>query len=459
MAAVGSAVGLANGLLQNKIANQEFNSRQAVGNAFQGAVQPDGTVDTGAAAKAIQADPNAAYGAADALAKAAGLQGQNLSNQQSDVAQSQARMNDFYTSLGPLLANGGTPTRSQIIGTATDLLNQGRLKAKDFMAINAEVPFDNKAVPNYAQNKFGSALSASQQASPGPAVATTAGQFTPTAGQFFRGATTGGGGPVARAADGTPVPTDRQGNSVSSTGQKVPNAANQPAGLQTGPAMGTAENLKANIDAYNTDQTTAAQKLANVRNLTTALPLMEQAGTGAAGPGSPIYNQVRSFLVTAGALDPNQTNVNLPQEINKYLYKYVSTNPVADRSNEAQNLAAASSPNLSISMPAAIHLAKSAIGFDRMDAAVTKAYDNAHPNRGQAGPDYLKFKNNFYSSQLDPNAFSYDQMEPDEQRKYVKSLGPKDQAPYQNFKRSIQMAHDTQSLSAPAAQTAPNGGQ
>lgn len=452
LSSVGSAVGVANGLIQNRMMQQELASKQAVGNAFQGAVGPDGTVDTGAAARAIQANPAAAYGAADALTRAAGLQSQNLSNQGASVAQSQGRMNDFYTSLGPLLANkNAPPTRAQVMGTATDLLHQGRLLPSDFAAITSEVPLDNGAVAGYAQNKFGSTMSPGEQASPGPTVTTPQGGFTPTKGQFFRGATAGG--PTATAAEGTPVQTDRQGNAVSpTTGQKAPNAVPPPPGVQTGPAMGTSENITTNLNAYNADQQTASGRLANVRNLTTALPLMEQMGPGGAGVGSAPWNQLKSFLVTQGIVDPNTSDVNLRQEAAKYLYKYVSTNPVAARSDEAQNLAAASSPNLDLSMPAAIHLAKSAVGFDRMDSAVTKAYDLAHPGQQQAGPDYLKFKTD-YTASHDPRAFSFDLLDPTEQRKLVSSLGPKTEDNYKKFARSLKTARDTGMVAAP------NGGQ
>lgn len=451
VAGISSAVGLANGIVQNRIAQQELASRQAIGNAFQNAVGPNGQFDPNAALTGVAGDPAGAYGAPEAVQRALTARTTNLANQGAEVEQSQTRMNDFYNSLGPLLADkNNPPTRAQVIGLATDMLHQHRILPQDFSAITTELPLDNGAVAGYAQNKFGSALSASQQASAGPEVSTSAGKFTPTVGQFFRGATAGG--PTATAADGTPVQTDRQGNAVSpTTGQKAPNAV-PPPGVQTGPAMGTSENIQTNINAYNADQNLATARLSNARNLTTAIPMMEQVGAGAAGPGSQPWNQVKSFLVTQGFINPNSSDVNVRQEIAKYLYKYVSTNPVAARSDEAQNLAAASSPNLDLAMTAALHLAKSAVGFDRMDSAVTKAYDLAHPGQPQAGPDYLKFKTD-YTASHDPRAFSFDLLDPTEQRKLVGSLGGKNSSDYKKFVNSLQTAHDTGMVAAP------NGGQ
>lgn len=451
MSAVGGAVGLANGIVQNRMMQQELASKQAIGNAFQGAVGPDGTVDTGAANLTISRTPAAAYGAPDALQRSGSLRTTNLANQGADVGQSQTRMNDFYQSLGPLLTDkNNPPTRAAVMGLASDLLHQHRILPQDYTAITTEVPLDSGAVAGYAQNKFGSTLTPGEQASPGTTVNTSAGSFTPTKGQFFRAATSGG--PTATAADGTPVQTDRKGNSVSpSTGAKAPNAVGPPPGVQTGPAMGTAENIQTNLNAYNADQQLASGRLANTRNLITALPMMEQLGASGAGPGSQAWNQAKSFLVTHGVLDPNTSDVAARQEIAKYLYKYVSTNPVAARSDEAQNLAAASSPNLDLAMPAAIHLAKGAIGFDRMDSAVTKAYDLEHPGQAQAGPDYLKFKTDYYAKH-DPRAFSFDLLDPTEQRKLVSSLGSKTGDNYKKFASSLKTAHDTQMVSAPGAQ-------
>lgn len=458
VAGISSAVGLANGIVQNRIAQQELASRQAIGNAFQNAVGPNGQFDPNAALTGVAGDPAGAYGAPEAVQRALTARTTNLANQGAEVGQSQTRMNDFYQSLGPLLADKNKPpTRAQVMGTAADLLHQGRLLPADYTAITAEVPLDNGAVAGYAQNKFGSTLPPGQQMAPGPPITTSSGTRTPTLPQFFREATTGSG-PTAAAPNGTPVQTDRNGNSLLPNGHRVPNAAPPPNGVQTGPAMGTSENITTNLNAYNVDQNTGAAKLANARNLTTVIPLMEQMDDSDAGPGSRARNQVMAWLQTQGIAT---TRANVRQEAAKYLNKYTSTNPVAARSDEAQNLAAASSPNLEISLPAALHLAKSAVGFDRMDAAVPAAYDLAHPGQPQAGPDYLKFKTNYYATQPDPRAFNFDLLQPAEQRSLVQSLGPKDGPAYQNFRSSLQMAHDTKMLEAPASApaVAPNGGQ
>lgn len=446
LSSVGSAVGVANGLLQNRITQQEMRARQAVGNAFQGSVLPDGSVDTGALGSAIQGSPDAAWGAADALQKAASLRQTQLANQGQEVGQSQARVNDFYGSLGPLLANGGSPTYSQVIGLAGDLMRQGRLKPADMGALVSEIPRDGKSLADYAQNKFGSTLSPAQQASPGPIVTSAEGQTTPTVPQFFRSATSPKKGPVAHAADGSAVQTDSHGNAVQNPpASNAAAAAPNVPGMQTGPAMGTGENIKANIDEYQKDQKDAGTRLASTRNLIEALPIIRKAGPNAFGPGSRAENEVKQALISQGFMSKDDQNAPLPQILNKFFSRYIAQNPGADRSDMAQGLASLSNPNTSIGWKAALQLTQSAIGFDRMDSAAAKAYALQHPNEAVPGTQYLSFKRD-YQNDNDPKAFAFDQYEgPDERGALMGSIGAKGSDSYKKFNHSLHVARDTNS--------------
>lgn len=62
-----AAVGVLNNLMQLQQRQQELNARNAIGRATQNAITPSGDFDPSAAMSAVKSDPNAAFGAPDAV--------------------------------------------------------------------------------------------------------------------------------------------------------------------------------------------------------------------------------------------------------------------------------------------------------------------------------------------------------------------------------------------------------
>jgi hypothetical protein len=187
-----------------------------------------------------------------------------------------------------------------------------------------------------------------------------------------------------------------------------------------------------------------------MRNLQAAIPLMDQLGQSAAGPGSDAWNKAKAGLITLGIVPANATDAEIRQETNKYLHRVVQDLPSANRSDAAQSLADVSNPSLDTNLNATRKLARSALAFSRMDSALPIIYDKRHPGAA-AAPDYTSAKSKWYQSQ-DPRAYSFDTDSYEDQQKTLKEIGPpvfKDnkgkETPnpaYQKFRNSLQSAHD-----------------
>jgi hypothetical protein len=430
LGAVGGAIGIANQFTQNRIlqnnaqqSNLGLAADQANMQNLQQAMNPDGTLDVGKY-NSLTANSPGAYRGTQFMQAAANASTAQTGAASAGMNLASDQVNNFATRAAPLLAQPvvkGQPdpvTPDAVLGIATDMLHSGMISRQQWARMNVEV----RTTPNlrvYLQNKLGGAIGAAAQTTPGPAIQTPGGVVTPTTQQNIVRATTPAATPSA----------------IGGTSAAAP-------GSVTSMAPGATDTIAANVNAYNADQQVASGKLANTRSLISAIPLMEQLGPGGAGPGSNQWNQVKSFLVSQNVISPDATNVDVRQEAKKYLDKYVATNPIAGRSDQAQNLAQQSNSNLDISMKAALALAKGAVGYDRMDAAFPTYYAKLHPNMSQAGPDYLSSKTQYYAN-MDPRGFSFDTLNPAEQRDLLKTIGPKGSPSYEKFKNSVQAYHDT----------------
>jgi hypothetical protein len=433
------AVNLANDLVRNKILGTEnsmlqnqFQGNMALGNIYQKSLNPDGTVNTANLNRGIAAaGPAVGYVAPEAYGKSAGLQGTNLANQGAAVGQSQSRLNDFYTSLGPLEEAGTPPTRSQVISTAIDLVHQGRLLPQDLPAIVSEVPLNNGAIPDYVQRKFGSTLSPSQQATPTTIGVTPSGQpIQGTQGQFLRRAT-----PSSATAAGSPTASGSPSSSP---------------GITTTLPLGQPQSIQQNVHAFNTDQQGSASTLGNVRRLDEALPLISELSASDFGPGSGELAKLKGLFTTFGVIPADSTSLPTRQDANKYLHQYAEGAIHAGRSDAALAAALAANPNLDLTQPANLTLIKNQVALDRQDAAIPLAFSREHPNAADQA-QYLKFKSQFYQN-TDRRAFGYDMMTPQERRQVIDSLGEKGSPAYQKFIQSYQLAKETGILQPAQAQ-------
>lgn len=73
-------IGLMNALNQNKLFEQSFAARKAIGGAYQEAIQPDGSIDTQTLMRNIKGNPDAGFMAGEASAGALDREGKQISN-------------------------------------------------------------------------------------------------------------------------------------------------------------------------------------------------------------------------------------------------------------------------------------------------------------------------------------------------------------------------------------------
>lgn len=165
------------------------------------------------------------------------------------------------------------------------------------------------------------------------------------------------------------------------------------------------------------DQDLATAKLTAIKPALQALPYLQGLQTG---PGT---HQVNNLLAAAKAFGIVNTNPNDPvairQEVEKKLAQYLSSNPVGQRSDNAQTLASAGSPNPSVQInPALIKLTKDAIVLDRVQAARAAAFE---------GNDYSKYgiHRSTFPVRMDERAFGLDLMEPNERKALITDMKKK----------------------------------
>jgi hypothetical protein len=194
------------------------------------------------------------------------------------------------------------------------------------------------------------------------------------------------------------------------------------------------------IEQRQGDLRNASRLSTGLQPLGNAISLLEKATPGAAGPTSEAMNQIKNFLVTVGAIDPNSKIANeaaARTEIEKYLNQQIAAAPGFSRSDASQAFAASSNPNLSGSVKAALQLSRTVYALNKMQAAMPDSFKSNNVN------DYPIFAAN-WMAEHDPRAFGLDVMDKKEADKLITKMQSKDviNTPEgQKFWRSMIIAH------------------
>lgn len=213
-------------------------------------------------------------------------------------------------------------------------------------------------------------------------------------------------------------------------------------GFSSGTPPGVSERYAANQAEFAADQSKSAQILAGARPLQQALPLIENLSNSNFGPLSPQFAHTKGTLTTLGIINPNTSDLQVRQEVGKYLLNYAQGAQNAGRSDSALSTAIGSNPNLDLTQPANLALVKNQIARDRMDAAIPIAASGADPAAKGGIANYKDYKSNFYQSN-DMRAFKFDAMTPEERGALQKSLGPPSSPAYKRFVHSYNIAKST----------------
>lgn len=182
-----------------------------------------------------------------------------------------------------------------------------------------------------------------------------------------------------------------------------------------GAAAGVTPLFEEGKKALTEDQTLAASKLTAVKPAIQALKLMPGLTTG---PGTGQFNDLVAAAKAWGIVDTKAEKdpTVLRQELEKKLAQYVGSNPIGARSDAAQTLAEAGSPNPKKQiLPALINLTRDAIVLDRVQAARALAFKDK--DLSKYGEHRAKFPQS-----IDEKAFGLDLMPTEESKKLVNQM-------------------------------------
>lgn len=249
------------------------------------------------------------------------------------------------------------------------------------------------------------------------------------------------------------LPTDRAPMNLTGPGKQITgvdvetgpsNFNNRFAGSPGGPATSLPPMYEKGQAAYVQDQQTASGKMLAAKPAIQALPLMQTKGF-LSGPLTDQFTKVVAGLKSTGLINiaDNADPTAIRQEVAKKLYQYVSSSPVGQRSDAAQTLKEASSPNPNVQiLPALMKLTKDAVALDRVEAMMPNAF------KGNNYQDYIKHKGTFPQS-IDEHALTLD-LEPEEKSKelvdtmakQLKSKNNRERNDAEKFFKTLRMAKD-----------------
>ena len=406
---------------------QRFGAEKAAGQAALAGIGPDGQYNPAANLAALRNMPNAAMAAPAAIGSAvsSGTGAYNLSNSQTQ---------QLYSMIGSG-ANDPTMTPQRMRSAMVSYATSNNLPSSVYTGLLSEMPQDTKSFRRWAGNyaNISSGAPAANERIP----------FTLPSGQVIN---------VPKAAA-----------NVASGAGGIPGAI--PGSLPPGQT----EQYTANRAAYTADQQKSAMMGDALRPLQNALPLIAGLSHGDFGETSQQFATLKGILESNGFIAPNSTNLEVRQEANKYLNRYVSGSRGAGRSDEGLHQALVSNPNLDLTQGANFDLARNQIAMDRMDIAKPQifALENQNTPGGleAAKAKYNDFNSSYYQK-YDQRAFEFDMMSPKERGQLAKSLGPKTDSSgnltpqWRKFLNSYQAAQKIGAISPPSQpQPQPQSGQ
>jgi hypothetical protein len=386
----------------NKLFNQEFQSRQAIGDAYKASNDPvTGQLNQ---QKLRSLLPNVGYHAPEAV-------GQGITNESAQTGLDTLHQQILRSNFGQL-ATQPNITPLQISQAKTASAGQG-VSAGEIGEYLKSMPTDPKGLKDWAVTQSNLAR--------GPE-AIAAGVTVPT-------------GPKA-------IPTQIS-EGAAARGRAT-------GGLQTGMAPGYNEAQVQTGTGSGAALNEARQRGLNYRQevfpLEAAIPALEKLGKTGTGPGTEQFNQIKSFLQSAGIPGLDVDKIKNFDEAKKYLTDFVNQNGNTG-TNDKLAAAFAGNPSVGVSNAAAVDVAKSALSLRRMKQAQLVEFEKS----GLPDSDYTKWASQWNIGH-DPRAFGFDLMTPEQRKNVISGLpegkngkpGPRDL-----FKLQVVAAHNAGIIKPP----------
>jgi len=213
--------------------------------------------------------------------------------------------------------------------------------------------------------------------------------------------------PVERPASGPTGPTR------DITAETPTSIANRLEPLKAGPSPLFAEGK----ESYTKDQLLASGKAQAIKPAIQALKLMKPEVI-ATGPGTAQFNDLVAAAKAWGLVNIKEDTdpTVIRQELEKKLAQYVGSSPIGQRSDAAQTLAEAGSPNPKKQiLPALQNLTRDAIALDRVQMLQPQAF------KGSDYQNYVKHKGTFPNS-IDEKALTLDLIDEGDRKKLITKM-------------------------------------
>lgn len=231
------------------------------------------------------------------------------------------------------------------------------------------------------------------------------------------------------------------GPTVDRTAETPTNFANrfpQP----SGPATGASPLFEEGKKAYTTAQLKAGANAQAIKPAIQALKLMPGLATG---PGTAQWNDLVATAKAWGIVDTKAENdpTVMRQEVEKKLAQFVGSSPIGQRSDAAQTLAEAGSPNPKKQiLPALQNLTRDAIALYRIEQIMPQAF------KGRDYQNFIKHQGTFPQT-VDEKALTLDLLPEEERTKLVKKMAiqyekgnAREKAEANKFKNTLTMAKE-----------------
>lgn len=200
---------------------------------------------------------------------------------------------------------------------------------------------------------------------------------------------------------------------------EAPVPAAQGGSVVTGPSPGALEANKtvgaASGQQLAADTAQEANFQSDVTPLVKARDALIALGPTGTGPGKEQINEIKSFLISSGVMNPSDDVKNF-DEARKYLTQY-ATSVGSPNTNDKLAANFAGNPNVGISNAAAVDVLKTALSLRRLQNAKVRKFQTT----GEQPSTYNQWAAKFNSSQ-DPVAYGFDMMSPEQRSKYIKGL-------------------------------------
>lgn len=367
-------VGLAQGINNAKLQQMDIAGRQGVSDAVAGGFDENG-----------QQTPDLVSN----LAKNGGIHAlpaiqQAVENARSQVALGDAKRSSISNWISPL-AGMEKPTDKDVLKAIPMLTHLPGITPQDTKATMDFVLQDKN--PQGIRNRL---AILSNQTRGAAMVTPTQGGYDPATGQ-------------ARVVpQGTAnIRAAQPGGAAFEAPPGVKTAA-ETAGTQAGDAISAARiaNLNFRSQVYPLEQ---------------AIPALERLGKTGTGPGTEEFNNLKSFLQSAGIPGLDVNKIKDFDEAQKYLTDWVNQNGNSG-TNDKLAAAFAGNPNVHISNAAAVDVAKSALALRRMKLAQQATFEKT----GLPDSEFPKWASKNFN--MDPRVYGFDLMKTAQRKSLLESL-------------------------------------